>query len=587
MPPSGHPATTEGATTLESHRPRPRLLRRPATLATLTLVAAAGIALVSARMVHPLAAPASPPEPSATAVTDLPPPPSSTPEAVAAYKAFLGSFRDADWNAAMRSLERAVERDPSMGAAQLRLAYMRSLESIDEGLVRSTFKQAVRDRASLDERDAALLDALEPYLQRDPSDPLECEHRLAQLRTRWPLDAELAYLLASVRFDRGDLRGALDAFDAAIAIDPGFALAASSKGGCLAYLGRFDDARDALVGAERASRTATEALWYRAEVDEQQGLCAAEEADVRTWLSRDPDDWYAYHWLGRALAAEGKPADAVRTALEQKWVRVEPEKRAARQAIDRALLDIVAGDFASAEKRLRELEQTLASEPGAQTHAEPSALLLRIAEETGRVDRAREVAERFLARKDAWSAPHRVDDVSIFLDPIPEMLAALSRAGALTPAQLDERRQAWMRTWRAKTSGPYVGDLWIAGWALPATTPEQAAAALRVLPEFGVLPPFSPTVPAGAFVGHVYRLAGRGAEAVEALRRGVATCTLLSEPFAHTRAGLELGLALEAAGDRAGACEAYAIPLERWGHARPRSVTAEAARARSASLGCR
>jgi serine/threonine-protein kinase len=180
-----------------------------------------------------------------------------------------------------------------------------------------------------------------------------------------------------------------------------------------------------------------------------------------------------------------------------------------------------------------------------------------------------------------------VDDVSIFLDPIPEMLGALSRAGVLTAAQLEERRGAWLRTWRAKTTGPYLGDLWIAGWALPATTPEQAADALRALPEFGVLPPFSPTVPASAFVGRVYRLAGRRAEAIEALRRGLATCTLLSEPFAHTRAALELGLALEASGDRAGACSAYAVPLERWGHARPRSVTAEAARARRAALGCR
>jgi serine/threonine-protein kinase len=588
-PPPAGPAgvpTTESATTLDSRGRRPRTLARPATVAALTIALATAIAFVSARVTGRRAAPALAPELSPTAIVDLRVPPSGAPEAVAAYKAFLTSFRDADWDAAMHALERAVERDPSMGAAQLRLAYMRSLESIDEGLVRATFKQAAHSRASLDERDAMLLDALEPYLQRDPSDLVDCEGRLAALRARWPLDAELAYLLASVRFDRGELVAALEAFDAAIAIDPAFALAWSSKGGCLAYLGRYDDAREAFGGAERASRTATEALWYRAEVDEQQGLCAAEEADVRTWLSRDPDDWYAYHWLGRALAAQGKPADAVRTALEQKWVRLEPAQRPAREAIDRALLDIVAGDFASAEKRLIELEQAQAAEPGAQAHAEPSALLLRIAEETGRNDSARAVAARFLARKDAWAAPHRVDDVSIFLDPIPEMLGALSRAGALPPAQLEERRAAWLNAWRAKTSGPYRGYLWIAGWAVPATTSEQADSALRALPDYGPLPPFSPTVPARAFVGRVYRLAERPAEAVEALRQGVATCTVLSEPFAHTRAALDLGLALEATGDRAAACDAYRIPLERWGHAHPRSVTAEHARARAAALGC-
>jgi serine/threonine-protein kinase len=352
-------------------------------------------------------------------------------------------------------------------------------------------------------------------------------------------------------------------------------------------MGRFQDARGAFASAEQASHTATEALWYRAEVDEQQGLCADEEADVRTWLSRDPDDWYAYHWLGRALAAQGKPTEAVRTALEQKWVRVEPEKRAAREAMDRALLDMVLGDFAAAERRLLDLVQTLASEPGAQAHAEPNALLLRIAEETGRTERARSIAETFLARKDAWTAPHRVDDVSIFLDPVPEMLGALSRAGALSAADLEQRRGQWLQAWSAKTAGPYKGFLWIAGWAVPTTTATQATAALGALAEYGALPSFSPTIPASAYVGRVYRLAGRTSDAVQTLRRAVATCTLLSEPIGHTRAQLELGLALEAQGDRAGACAAYAVPIARWGHAKPRSVTAEQARARAAAIGCR
>jgi serine/threonine-protein kinase len=572
---------------MASRRFRTRRLARPATVATAVIVAATVIAFASTLLTRSPPRAASAPATRPTAVTDLPSPASGAPEAVASYRAFLGSFRDGDWESAMSSLERAVERDPSMAAAQLRLAFMRSLESIDEGLVRTTFKQAARSRTLLDARDTLLLDALEPYLQRDPSDPPECERRLEALRARWPFDAEVAYLLASVRFDRGDLNAALEAFDAALAIDPGFALAWSSKGGCLAYLGRFDDAREAFAAAERASRTVTEAVWYRAEIDEQQGLCEDEEADVRTWLSRDPDDWYAYQWLGRALAAEGKPADAVRTALEQKWVRVEADKRSAREAIDRALLDMASGDFAAAEKRLLALEQSLASEPGAQAHAEPSALLLRIAEETGRTDRAREIAEGFLARRDAWAAPHRVDDVSIFLDPVPEMLGALSRAGALSAAQLEERRREWLRTWSAKTAGPYRGLLWIAGWAVPTTTAQQAGDALSALAEYGGLPAFTPTVPAIAYAGRVYRLAGRTGEAVEALRRGVATCTLLGEPIAHTRASLDLGLALEAQGDRAGACAAYKVPVARWGHAKPRSVTAEQARAHAAALGCR
>lgn len=47
-----------------------------------------------------------------------------------------------------------------------------------------------------------------------------------------------------------------------------------------------------------------------------------------------------------------------------------------------------------------------------------------------------------------------------------------------------------------------------------------------------------------------------------------------------------LGQVLERKGDQAGACEAYRYVLGRWGNARPRSVIAEEARARSKALGC-
>lgn len=42
----------------------------------------------------------------------------------------------------------------------------------------------------------------------------------------------------------------------------------------------------------------------------------------------------------------------------------------------------------------------------------------------------------------------------------------------------------------------------------------------------------------------------------------------------------------EDAGDKTSACSHYAKILERWGHAKPRSVTAEEARSRLKALGC-
>ena len=595
------PVGTNEATTLPSHKPgRGAALRWPPIAAAVVAVASAGV--LGARMVSrpaQVVAPAPPVSvstsmstgtgsgaPRPAPMTELAAPISSSPEALAAYRAALQSLRDADWNAAMSAMTTATERDPALAAAYLRLAFMRSLESVDEGLVRSTFMQAVRNRHTLDERDAALLDALAPYLQSDPSDPAEAERRMAALRERWPLDAEIAYLLGSVRYDRGDLTTALAAFDAALTIDPGFALAASGRGGCLAYAGRPDEARATLEAAVQASRGATEPLWYLAELDEQQGRCQDEEAHVRTWLSRDPADWYAYDFLARALAGEGKSESTILTALEQKWVRLGADHRTKIEPLDRALVEVATGQFAEAEQRLQDLQKVLANEPGAQAHGVSQALLARVAEESGRGPRAGAVADQYLARREAWAPSHRVDNVSIFLDAAPAMLGVLARVGTISTAQLDQRRTEWLAAWRGKTNAAYLGDLWIAGWAATSDTPDEARAALQALPSFGGLPPFVPNNAAGVPVGRVYLLAGRTDEAVESLRRGTASCTQLFDPITSTHGWVDLGAALEQKGDRAGACDAYRVVLDRWGKARPRSTTADRARQRSVGLSC-
>ncbi len=593
-PPGGQ--STDGAATLSNPGPAPRAsLTRPAAVVAVALAGAAIVGLASARLgqqgsqgAQNLAPPMPPASASSvpTPLTALPPPRSSVPEALAAYATFRQSFRDADWSSAMKALEMAVARDPELAAAHLRLAFLRSLEAAKEGLVRSSFHEAVRNRANLDERDMALLDALEPYLQRDPSDPLEAERRLEAVSERWPQDAEIAYILGSVRYDRGDIPAAVAAFDAATTIDPGFAGAQSQRGGCLAYLGRWDDAHTALEAALHQSPTNTEALWYEAQIAEQQGRCADMEVTSRQWLARDPDDAFGYSWLANALASEGRPVDTVRTALEQKWMRLEPDDRAKRAAFDRADLASMTGDFASAESELQTLETLLASEPGAQAHAESQATLVRIAEETGRSDRARDLATSYLARKDAWAPPHRVDDVSILFDPVPTMLGALARAGSISAAQRAAQRADWLATWRAKTSAAYLGDLWLAAWAMPAGSHDDGVAAVGALPGLGGPPVFAPTIASQGHVGHAYLLAGRAGDAVAPLRAGASSCTVLGDNLANTRAWHDLGAALEATGDHAGACQAYGVVLARWGHARPRSVTAEDARLRSKALGC-
>jgi serine/threonine-protein kinase len=70
------------------------------------------------------------------------------------------------------------------------------------------------------------------------------------------------------------------------------------------------------------------------------------------------------------------------------------------------------------------------------------------------------------------------------------------------------------------------------------------------------------------------------------LRAAAASCSALQAPIDHTRAQLDLGRALEQTGDAGGACAAYKIVIDRWGAAKPRSVTADFARVRRRALAC-
>jgi serine/threonine-protein kinase len=126
--------------------------------------------------------------------------------------------------------------------------------------------------------------------------------------------------------------------------------------------------------------------------------------------------------------------------------------------------------------------------------------------------------------------------------------------------------------------------LWIHAYG-PADTKEEALDAIAALK--APLPIYTPKTLGLAQVGRAYLLAGRSGEAIALLQRAASSCMALEFPFEHTRAHLWLGGAREASGDVDGACKAYAVVLERWGNARPRSAAADEARARTKALGCK
>jgi serine/threonine-protein kinase len=129
--------------------------------------------------------------------------------------------------------------------------------------------------------------------------------------------------------------------------------------------------------------------------------------------------------------------------------------------------------------------------------------------------------------------------------------------------------------------------LWLGAYAWPASTPAEAKAALEAVPRFEPLPATWDDITGEEFfVGNVYQLAGHTDEALPHLVRATHACDLLVNTFEHLHASFLLGQALESKHDIPGACKAYGVVLSHWGNAKPRSRTADAARARVKALSC-
>jgi serine/threonine-protein kinase len=87
-------------------------------------------------------------------------------------------------------------------------------------------------------------------------------------------------------------------------------------------------------------------------------------------------------------------------------------------------------------------------------------------------------------------------------------------------------------------------------------------------------------------IGRTYLLAGDTEGALDRLRSATGSCGVLDNLFFYVRAHEELGEALAAKGDTDAACGELRVVLSYWGQAKPRSVTADAARAQMRRLRC-
>lgn len=189
-------------------------------------------------------------------------------------------------------------------------------------------------------------------------------------------------------------------------------------------------------------------------------------------------------------------------------------------------------------------------------------------------------AQRYLRKRDLWTAP-----VMAFTDAGLFAVATLRDAGRATDAAVDEERARFDRTWG---SDPNPVTRWAAIQRSVVRTPGQAKVALSSLPADASPTDFYVAVQGKGIVGHMLLLGGRPEQAIPWLRAETRVCWgNLGDPINHTRAFAWLGQALEQTGDTQGACQAYAVLLERWGKAKPRSITVDEVRKRVAALKCR
>jgi serine/threonine-protein kinase len=279
--------------------------------------------------------------------------------------------------------------------------------------------------------------------------------------------------------------------------------------------------------------------------------------------------------------------DALRQ-IADKVTAAEPVKNR-QQTADAiaAQLALYAGDLAAAERSLLARRKDEESETIEARHG-ADAELMALYDEEGAPDKAAAVADEYMRRMPAWSHEGIARGRAW-------ALATLRRAGKVSREEAAAKREAWLAEWRPLASARFFNQVWFVLYAYPARSVADASDALAALPSFSPMPPGAVFELDGGSAGARHRalaavhgLAGDADRAIPELREAIAWCGEVGnvDLVGTLRSRLLLGQMLEQKADRAGACEQYVAILKRWGDARPRSVTAEKARARSKALAC-
>jgi serine/threonine-protein kinase len=568
---SGRPpgVATESQTSLASFR-RARTVRPPRTLrlsaVALALVALAGVGVGVWRWGSP--GPASPIASSTAAAVRAGTPPtrtegtqrSSSAEAQRLFEEAMRSFHDGTGQA-VPLLQSAVKADPSFGAAYLRLWWMAANGQAAHEHADDYHRRVVVLQAAMTPSDRELLDCLEDSTPRSRNAKLDAH------LARHP-DDDVAWV-DRINADDERVEGQFAAANRALAVDPTLVPVIAIEARALVAARRSDEAAKLVARCLEVSPRAAECLAARASLLDWTGDCAAAEKDVRRWLEVEPDSRDAHPLLGAILAAEGAPVDAVREALGQ-----DTHTQTGSPFIFEAIVPMHEGAFSEVDRLARDALARVPSTAPQTDHVVPVTTLVAELTETGDTASAGRIAADYLSRRIAWKDPDLVYNGVV--------VAAAARGGAIS--QTEAMRQ-FDATFKALVDdGTDPSAAWACAYAAGAITRAEALAATAKLEtlHLSVHPSMWPTAYA-----RVLFLAGRADAARPLLEHRVKECSYeLSNTLGWVQSHLFLGELDEQRGDRAGACGHYGRVLDRWGHAKPRSVTADEARARVKAIGC-